>query len=270
MVNILRDVKNELYIYTFNNREWLKEKVNAPDFGTIFTVSADELTDRYFFLFTNFLVPSSLYSGDAQENSIKLNSSLPAYFDASKYMVNQYKAKSADGTMIPYFVVSSKSVKNNGENPTLLNAYGGFESPSVPYYSGVVGYTWLEKGGVFVMANIRGGGEYGPKWHQAGIKEKRQNVYNDFHAVAEDLIARKITSNKYLGIEGGSNGGLLVGVAFTQRPDLYNAVVCAAPLLDMKRYNKLLAGASWMGVILAIRIFPSNGSTLRSIHHIKI
>jgi prolyl oligopeptidase len=135
----------------------------------------------------------------------------------------------------------------NGNNPTLLYAYGGFEISSRPSYSGVIGNAWLENGGVYVLANIRGGGEYGPKWHQAGLKEKRQNVYNDFHAVAEDLIKRKITSSKHLGISGGSNGGLLVGVAFTQRPELYNAVVCAVPLLDMKRYNKLLAGASWMG-----------------------
>ncbi len=144
-------------------------------------------------------------------------------------------------------MVSSKSGKNDGKNPTLLYAYGGFESPSLPNYSGVTGNAWLENGGVYVLANIRGGGEFGPEWHQAGLKEKRQNIYDDFHAVAEDLITKKITSSRNLGIMGGSNGGLLVGVAFTQRPELYNAVVCAVPLLDMKRYNKLLAGASWMG-----------------------
>ena len=116
-----------------------------------------------------------------------------------------------------------------------------------PYYSATIGTCWLDKGGVYVVANIRGGGEFGPKWHQAALKEHRQRAYDDFYAVAEDLINRKITSPPHLGIEGGSNGGLLVGVAFTQRPDLFNAVVCAAPLLDMKRYNKLLAGASWMG-----------------------
>jgi prolyl oligopeptidase len=149
--------------------------------------------------------------------------------------------------MIPYFVVSSKTMKYDSKNPTLLYAYGGFEISETPGYSGIIGNAWLDKGGVYVLANIRGGGEFGPKWHQAGLKEKRQNIYNDFHAVAENLIAQKITSSKNLGIMGGSNGGLLVGVAFTQRPELYNAVVCAVPLLDMQRYNKLLAGASWMG-----------------------
>jgi prolyl oligopeptidase len=149
--------------------------------------------------------------------------------------------------MVPYFVVASKNLKYSGTNPTLLYAYGGFEVPSLPSYSGVIGNAWLNNGGVYVLANIRGGGEFGPRWHQAGLKEKRQNVYDDFHAVAEDLIARKITSGKHLGIMGGSNGGLLMGVALTQRPDLYNAVVCAVPLLDMQRYSQMLAGASWMG-----------------------
>ena len=149
--------------------------------------------------------------------------------------------------MVPYFVVHAKNMVFDGSNPTLISAYGGFESSSLPFYSASYGANLLDNGFVFVLANIRGGGEYGPKWHQAGLKEKRQNVYNDFHSVAEDLIAKKITSPKHLGIRGGSNGGLLVGVAFTQRPDLYNAVICAVPLLDMKRYNKLLAGASWMG-----------------------
>jgi prolyl oligopeptidase len=137
-------------------------------------------------------------------------------------------------------------MKIDGNNPTLLYAYGGFEVPQLPRYSAVTGVSWLEKGGVYVLANMRGGGEFGPKWHQAGLKENRQLVFDDFHSVAEDLIHRKITSPEKLGIYGGSNGGLLVGVAFTQRPDLYNAVVCAVPLLDMQRYNKLLAGASWM------------------------
>jgi prolyl oligopeptidase len=247
LMDILSNVKSELYIYSFNNGRWEKQKVNAPDFGTISLVAADEFTDEYFFSFSNFLTPSTLYYADAGNNSVKVYKSLPAFFDASKYLVAQYKAKSKDGTMIPYFVVSSKDIKNDGKNPTLLYAYGGFEVPSLPSYSAVTGIAWLEQGGVYVLANIRGGGEFGPKWHQAGLKEKRQSVYDDFHAVAEDLIAKKITSSRNLGIRGGSNGGLLVGVAFTERPDLYNAVVCEVPLLDMKRYNHMLAGASWMG-----------------------
>lgn len=247
IVNVLNNVKNELYIYSFANNTWKKEKVKAPDFGTISVIATDDLSDEYYFAFTNFLSPSTLYKGDALKNNIYVLQSLPSFFDATKFKVEQFKSTSADGTLIPYFVVSAKNIQYDGNNATLLYAYGGFQSSSVPSYSAITGTAWLEKGGVYVLANIRGGGEFGPKWHQAGLKEKRQNIYNDFHSVAEDLISRKITSPKHLGIYGGSNGGLLVGVAFTQRPDLYNAVVCAVPLLDMQRYNKLLAGASWMG-----------------------
>ena len=247
LLNILNNVKSELYTYAYTNNKWVKTKVAAPDFGTIGLSATDEFSDDYFFTFQNFLTPTSLYASNTKTNAIKKVKSLPSYFDAAKYKVEQFKAKSNDGEMIPYFVVSAKNTVLNGNNPTLLYAYGGFESSSEPFYSGVIGQSWLEKGGVYVLANIRGGGEFGPKWHQAGLKEKRQNVYNDFHAIAENLIAKKITSNKHLGIQGGSNGGLLMGVAFTQRPDLYNAVVCQVPLLDMQRYNKLLAGASWMG-----------------------
>jgi prolyl oligopeptidase len=247
LVNLLTNVKSELYIYSWANGKWVHEKVKAPDYGTILLTSTDESTDEYFFTFTNFLTPTTLYSADASANTEKAYKSLPAYFDGSKFEVKQYQAKSKDGTMVPYFVVASKNLKYSGTNPTLLYAYGGFEVPSLPSYSGVIGNAWLNNGGVYVLANIRGGGEFGPRWHQAGLKEKRQNVYDDFHAVAEDLIARKITSGKHLGIMGGSNGGLLMGVALTQRPDLYNAVVCAVPLLDMQRYSQMLAGASWMG-----------------------
>ena len=183
LLDILSNVKSELYICTFNNGKWEKQKVNAPDFGNISLVSADEFTDEYFFSFSNFLTPSTLYYADAGNNTVKVYKSLPAFFDGSKYMVAQYKAKSKDGTMIPYFVVSPKNIKNDGTNPTLLYGYGGFEVPELPYYSAITGTAWLERGGVYVLANIRGGGEFGPKWHQAGLKEKRQNVYDDFHAV---------------------------------------------------------------------------------------
>ena len=247
LLNLLTNVKSELYIYSFNNRKWDYVKVSAPDYGTISIKDVDEFTDRYYFSFENFLTPSTLFVADAGKNEFKPFKSLKSYFDGSKYKVDQFKVKSKDGTMIPYFVISGKDTKLDGKNPTLLYGYGGFEISEVPFYSGTVGNAWLEYGGVYVLSNIRGGGEFGPKWHQAGLKEKRQNIYNDFHAIAEDLISRKITSNKNLGIMGGSNGGLLMGVAFTQRPDLYNAVVCQVPLLDMKRYSKLLAGASWMG-----------------------
>jgi prolyl oligopeptidase len=247
LLELISNVNGELYVYTFSQNVWTKEKVKAPEYGKISVVDADEFSDKYYFNFANFLTPTTLYYADAASGDVKAIKSLPAYFDGSKFKVEQFKATSSVGTLVPYFIVSSKTAANNGHNPTLLYAYGGFESSSLPFYSGTVGTAWLERGGVYVLANIRGGGEYGPKWHQAGLKEKRQNVYNDFHAVAEDLIKRKITAPEHLGIMGGSNGGLLMGVAFTQRPDLYKAVVCQVPLLDMERYNKLLAGASWMG-----------------------
>jgi prolyl oligopeptidase len=247
LLDLLTNVTSQLYIYSFNNGNWSSQKVDAPDFGTISIVSTDDLSDQYFFNFQNFITPSTLYSANANDNTFKVYKSLPAFFDANNYEIKQFKAKSKDGTMIPYFMVASKDIKNDGTNPTLILAYGGFEISSKPFYASTYGTAWLEKGGVFVLANIRGGGEFGPKWHQDGLKEKRQNVFDDLYAVSEDLITKKITYPKHLGVMGGSNGGLLVGVAFTQRPDLYNAVVCEVPLLDMQRYNKLLAGASWMG-----------------------
>jgi len=245
LINMLNNVKSELYKYDWNDG-WKKEKINAPEFGNITLSATDENSDNYFFYFTNFLEPSTLYNGNAANGEVKKVKSLHSFFPTEKYMVQQFEAVSKDGTKIPYFVVSSKEMKYTGNNPTLLYAYGGFEVPQLPNYNAVTGTAWLEKGGVYVLANIRGGGEFGPKWHQSGLKENRQRVYDDFHAVAESLIEKKISSPKKLGIFGGSNGGLLVGVAYTQRPDLYGAVVCAVPLLDMKRYNKLLAGASWM------------------------
>uniref|UniRef100_UPI00321662CC prolyl oligopeptidase family serine peptidase n=1 Tax=uncultured Draconibacterium sp. TaxID=1573823 RepID=UPI00321662CC len=245
LVNMLNNVKSELYKYTFNGT-WQKEKIDAPQFGNISLGSADEESDNFFFYFQNFLEPSTLYKSDASTGKFVKVKSLKSFFPTEDYKVQQFEVASKDGTKIPYFVVSNKNTKLDGNNPTLIGAYGGFEVARLPHYSAVTGTAWLEKGGIYVLANIRGGGEFGPKWHQAGLKENRQRIYDDYFAVAEDLIAKKITSPRRLGIIGGSNGGLLVGVGFTQRPDLYNAVVCAVPLLDMKRYNKLLAGASWM------------------------
>lgn len=247
LINLLTNVTSHLYNYGFINGSWNNQKVEAPDLGTISLITADEFSDQYFFSFENFIIPSSLYAADANNNTVTLIKSLPSYFDAGKYEVRQFKAASKDGTLIPYFLVAAKNLQYNAANPTLIEAYGGFEISSEPFYLAATGTSWLDNGGVYVVANIRGGGEYGPKWHQDGMKEKRQNVFDDLYAVSEDVIARKITSPRHLGVIGGSNGGLLVGVAFTQRPDLYNAVVCAVPLLDMQRYNKLLAGASWMG-----------------------
>jgi prolyl oligopeptidase len=171
----------------------------------------------------------------------------PPRFDASKDVVEQSEATSKDGTKIPYFVVRPKDMKFDGKNPTLLYAYGGFQVSMLPLYSGVMGKLWLEQGNVYVLANIRGGGEFGPAWHEAAVKTRRQNAYDDFAAVAQAIIARHITSPAKLGIEGGSNGGLLMGVEFEQHPDLWHAVVIEVPLLDMLRYEQIAAGASWVG-----------------------
>jgi prolyl oligopeptidase len=247
LVTKLNNVISELYRFSFGENGWTGMMVDAPGMGTINLGSTDNFSDDFFFYYQNFLTPSSLYQANAATGQMRVLQSMPAFFDASGMEVWQYEVASKDGTMIPYFVVGPKDMEYNGKNPTLLAAYGGFEVPRLPGYSATIGNSWLETGGVYVLANIRGGGEFGPRWHQAGLKENRQRVFDDFHAVAEDLIERGITSGRHLGIQGGSNGGLLVGVAFTQRPELYNAVVCQVPLLDMQRYNKLLAGASWMG-----------------------
>jgi len=172
---------------------------------------------------------------------------LPARFDATGLVTEQFEAKSKDGTKIPYFIVHRKDLPLDGSTPTVMTAYGGFQISMTPTYMATRGKLWLERGGAFVLANIRGGGEFGPKWHEAGLKTKRQIIYDDFAAVGEDLIRRKITSPRRLGIYGGSNGGLLMGVEMTQRPDLWHAVAIQIPLLDMLRYEQLSAGASWVG-----------------------
>jgi prolyl oligopeptidase len=172
---------------------------------------------------------------------------LPAKFDAGPLKVEQLEAVSSDGTKIPYFVVHRSDIAYDGGTPTLMSAYGGFQVSSTPFYSALTGKLWLERGGAFVLANIRGGGEFGPAWHEAGLGVKRQIIYDDFAAVGRDLIARKITSPRRLGIEGGSNGGLLMGVAMIQHPELWNAIAIQVPLLDMIRISKIAAGASWQG-----------------------
>jgi prolyl oligopeptidase len=170
----------------------------------------------------------------------------PARFDATGLTVDQFEVASTDGTKVPYFVVHRKDAPLDGATPTLMTAYGGFEASMTPYYSGITGKLWLERGGAFVLANIRGGGEFGPKWHEAGRKTKRQIIYDDFASVARDLFARRITGAKKLGIYGGSNGGLLMGVELTQHPELWGAVTIQVPLLDMLRYEQIAAGASWV------------------------
>lgn len=246
LLTTLKNIVSELHSYSRPGGEWIQTKIDIPDLSTIWVIDSDQFSEKYFYVFENFLNPSSLYYVPGKQLKAKRVKTEPHFFNSDNLQVDQYQVASKDGTQIPYFIVSSNQTKRDGSNPTLLYGYGGFMSSLVPYYNAVLGVSWLEKGGIYVHANIRGGGEFGPQWHQAALKEKRQNAYDDFIAVAEDLIARNITSPKHLGIMGGSNGGLLVGVAFTQRPDLFNAVVCAAPLLDMKRYTKLPPGASWI------------------------
>jgi prolyl oligopeptidase len=248
----LDNVRGRLYRLTPTEDAWKKEEIGLPGIGTIRLDQRgvdgsffSDATDDFFFTYTDFVTPSSLYLVRGKDNPKKVKSS-PAWFDASGMKVVQHEATSKDGTKIPYFLFTPKGFEANGANPTMIYAYGGFEVSRLPRYSGANGTAWVGRGGVYVLANIRGGGEFGPKWHQAAVKEKHQNNFDDMFAVAEDLIARKITSPRHLGIIGGSQGGLLVGGCFVQRPELFNAVVSAVPLFDMKRYNKLLAGASWM------------------------
>ncbi len=228
--------------------------IEAPFPGTLSVASLhdseladDDLAESYLLNYTDFLTPDSLFLArtDDDEHRQLLKSRLPQ-FEAQGMRAEQHFATSADGTRVPYFVLTPRGFAADGKAPTLLYGYGGFEISLQPAYSGGRGRAWLARGGVLVVANIRGGGEFGPAWHQAAIKAHKQRSYDDFIAVAEDLIARGISSAEHLGIMGGSNGGLLVGAVFTQRPELFKAVVCQVPLLDMRRYHQLLAGASWM------------------------
>lgn len=225
---------------------WTTSPVELPGTGEVGIAFADEDETAVFLNYEDFLTPSSLLNYDVTSGAVTPLKSLPAKFDATGLKVEQFFATSKDGTRVPYFIIHREDMKLDGTTPTLLYGYGGFQVSMTPGYSPVSGRLWLEEGGAYVLANIRGGGEFGPNWHQAGLKQNRQRIYDDFIAVGEDLIARKITSPEHLGIMGGSNGGLLMGVMLNQRPDLWNAVVVQVPLLDMMRYHLLLAGASWV------------------------
>jgi len=198
------------------------------------------------FTSTNFLTPTTLYYSEDGETP-QLLKQAPARFDASGLEVEQYEATSKDGTKIPYFIVKREGMELNGETPTLMYGYGGFQVSQLPSYSSLLGKLWLEKGGAYVLTNLRGGGEFGPAWHQTAQRENKQRTWDDFIAVGEDVSKRGFTSPQHLGIQGGSQGGLLVGTAFTQRPDLFNAAIVAIPLFDMLRLPVIGAGASWVG-----------------------
>lgn len=248
LLSILDNVQGRAIAFTPTaNNQWTAETLPLPDKLAIELGSSDSQSDRAFIEVSGFVTPSTLYLADTAQDKIESVKALPPQFDASKDVVEQLEATSTDGTKIPYFVVHRKNIKYDGTTPTLMTAYGGFQVSNTPYYSASIGKLWLEKGGAFVLANIRGGGEFGPAWHEAGLGTKRQIIYDDFASVAKDLIARKITSPRHLGIQGGSNGGLLMGVEMTQHPELWNAVVIQVPLLDMLRISKIAAGASWQG-----------------------
>ncbi len=243
------DVKGAVHLYDWDGERWTSERIRLPENGAANIGGTTSYSDVAFVQAEDFLTPDTLYTLDTSTGDLEPApmQSLPDWFDATNMVSEQFFATSKDGTKVPYFVVRAKDTAMDGTNPTLLYGYGGFEISLNPSYSATRGKLWLEQGGVYVLANIRGGGEYGPNWHQAGLKTERQRIYDDFIAVAEDLIERGVTSPEHLGVEGGSNGGLLTGVMTTQRPDLINAAIIAVPLLDMQRFHTLLAGASWMG-----------------------
>ncbi len=261
IINVLDNVVSKLELWQKVGSGFFQRDMPAPGIqgaqgglGTLSVsslhdpeVTKDPLANNFLVTYTDFLTPETLYLGSTKTLAYEPLKARPAQFNADGMRAEQRFATSKDGTRVPYFVVWPQGAKADGSNPTLLYGYGGFEVSLNPSYSAAFGRAWALRGGVRVVANIRGGGEFGPNWHQAAMKQNKQRSYDDFIAVAEDLIAQKITTPKQLGIMGGSNGGLLVGAVFTQRPELFNAVVCQVPLLDMKRFNQLLAGASWMG-----------------------
>ena len=247
LLNQLDRVRGRVTALRYQRGRWTRRAVAVPESGQAEAraLNAEE-SDQYLLHVQSFTTPPRVLDGVLGRDAHRLLKQQPAFFDARELEITQHEAVSRDGTRVPYFEVGRSDRNADGRQPTLLYAYGGFEVSLTPGYYPAVGAAWLERGGTYVLANIRGGGEFGPAWHQSATGENRQRAYDDFAAVAQDLVKRGLTSPKHLGIQGGSNGGLLVGVAMTQRPDLYGAVVCQVPLLDMRRYHRLLAGASWM------------------------
>jgi prolyl oligopeptidase len=238
----LVDVTSRLELVTPGT--WQREPIRGiPRNTNTVIVDADDYGDEIFLDSSGFDTPSRLLWGHAGDEVVEVKSA-PAFFDASDIEVAQHFVASADGTMIPYFVVGHRG--SSGPGKTLLGGYGGFENSNTPGYGGVLGRLWLARGGTYVLANIRGGGEYGPRWHTQAMRDGRHLVDEDFSAVARDLVDRGITTVAQLGAQGGSNGGLLMGIMLTKYPELFGALVCSVPLLDMKRYHLLLAGASWV------------------------
>ncbi|KTT71496.1 prolyl oligopeptidase family serine peptidase [Sphingomonas endophytica] len=250
-VKLLDDVSGRLLaLRRGSDGRWSSTPVALPGNSTVHLVNTADARDEAFVTVEGMLTPPTLYAiREGQEP--RAVQALPARFDASRYQVAQRFATSRDGTRVPYFLVTKKGV--TGRTPALIHAYGGFRAAQTPTYltgqpyrAGPLALFWVEQGGAYVLANLRGGGEYGPRWHQAGLREKRQNVFDDLHAVGDDLVRTGVSAKGKIGISGRSNGGLLVGVAMQQRPDLYGAVIAGSPLEDMRRYSHLSAGASWI------------------------
>lgn len=249
-VGVLRNVNGVLYRFYKNPQgAWSRQEILVPEHSSVSIANSDSFSEVVLVSVQNFLTPETLYMLKSHASQIKLEKlkSAPARFHSQGMISEQYFATSRDGTRVPYFVVRKKNTKKTNKTPVVLYGYGGFERSLTPDYIGMIGKVWLEKGGAYALANIRGGGEFGPSWHQAALQKNRQKAFDDFIAVSEDLIQRKITQPKHLGIMGGSNGGLLVSAVMTQRPELFGGVVIQAPLTDMLRYHKLLVGARWMG-----------------------
>jgi prolyl oligopeptidase len=247
VVSLLENVKGRLDVFAFDHGAWTHKRIPTPADDSVQIVDASHTSERVFLSTQGFLDPTALSLADAATLESRVVKRLPARFDASRDVVEQLWATSKDGTRVPYFLVRPKGMAHDGSTPVQMFGYGGFELSYPPSYRPEIGKLWLERGGAYVLANIRGGGEFGPAWHEAALKEHRQRAFDDFAAVAQDLIARGVTSPRRLGIYGRSNGGVLMSVSMTQHPELFNAVVIESPLVDMLRYQKLSAGASWIG-----------------------
>jgi prolyl oligopeptidase len=242
LVSSFYNVKGRLERFQFEKGQWQRDAVALPDHGSIDIAMADSTSETALVTYQDFLQPTTFYTADtvtARVRPLRSDASSPG---ANRFVTEQFEATSSDGARVPYFLVRDRDLKYDGGSPTLMTGYGGFGLPQYPTYSAAVHRLWLEQGGTYVLANIRGGGEFGPAWHKAAIKVNRQRAYDDFIAVAEDLIRRKITSPRRLGIKGFSNGGLLVGVMLNQRPELFHAAVAMVPALDLLRLDLLRGG----------------------------
>lgn len=248
LINTLNNVSAELWAYRESATGWKRQSINLGEqqVGTITVMDVNDVSDDFVVEWQSFLEPNVLFSVNALSMEKTNLRSVPDFFDAHNYKVVQEFATSSDGTKVPYFLVYPRRMQWDGLNCTLLHAYGGFEKSVTPHYSGMIGQNWLSEGCAYVVANIRGGGEFGPDWHKSAIKGNRYRVFQDLEGVVKDLFARGVTSPEYLGINGASNGGLLVGVALTRHPELYGAAVAEQPLMDMRRYS-VGAGKSWRG-----------------------